>query len=348
MPSAILVPGVVRSSMLKRSRIAEMQRARLIVAATEMAFERGADGVTVSVIVGRAAISRRTFYDLFSSCEQCLLAACEDALQRAEQRMAAGGRADGAWRQRIRAGLAALLAFCDESPQAAHMLVVESLSCGPEAMRMRERALGRLAAAVEQGRGEIRRGGQPAALAGEALVGAALSIVHTRLLHGAQALRRGGSENGAGRLGRGRPDPPMGRLIELVNPLMSMIVMPYLGTAAARRELEQNPPAPGVQAPAVQAQRQDRMGVHGMRLTNRTILVLSAIAELGAEGRGSSNSQVAHAAGVADQGQISKLLARLRRLGLIDVESHNGRRQVNRWWLTPAGQALVGSLPAGS
>jgi AcrR family transcriptional regulator/DNA-binding MarR family transcriptional regulator len=343
MPPAQMTSAVkVRSP--ERSRVCELQRARLIAAATELAFERGAAGVTVSAIVGRAAISRRTFYDLFSSCEQCLLAAFQDALQRAEQRVAANGQAGGSWRQRVRAALAALLAFCEECPEAAHMLVVESLSCGPEAMRIREQALSRLVAAVEEGRREIRRGPEPAALADEALVGAAVGVVHTRLLRRAQDLRRRAGANGAGRRTGGRPDPPVGRLIELLGPLMSMIVMPYLGMAAARRELAQRPPRPGAYATIKRAQQQVSLGPRGMRLTNRTILVLSAIAELNADDQAPSNRQVASAAGAADQGQISKLLARLRRLGLIDSKTPRGRGQANQWRLTPAGQALVSSF----
>jgi DNA-binding IclR family transcriptional regulator len=72
-------------------------------------------------------------------------------------------------------------------------------------------------------------------------------------------------------------------------------------------------------------------------LTQRTVLVLQAIAEQS----GSSNSQVAQRAGIADPGQVSKLLARLQSHGLI----HNtGRGQTrgaaNQWRLTPAGQKL--------
>src|ERR1700735_1957117 len=57
-----------------------------------------------------------------------------------------------------------------------------------------------------------------------------------------------------------------------------------------------------------------------MRLTYRTVQVLCAIAALGGRGPGPSNRQVADAAGVADPGQISKLLARLEHLGLIENE----------------------------
>lgn len=338
--------SVRRASASGHARVSELQRARLIAAAAELAFERGAAGVTVSAIVGRAAISRRTFYELFLNAEQCLLAAFQDALRRAEHRVVASGDADGPWRQRVRVALAALLAFCDESPEAAHMLVVESLSCGSETMRIREQTLGRLAVAVERGRMEIRRGPEPAALTGEALVGAVVAVVHTRLFHRAQELRCRAGGNGGRRRATVRPEPPAGRLIELLSPLMSMIVMPYLGMAAARRELAQRPPSSGSHASAKRGGRA-LIAPLGMRLTNRTILVLCAIDELGADGRGPSNREVASAAGASDQGQISKLLARLRGLGLIDSETTPGHGKANQWRLTPAGRALVGSFVLG-
>jgi DNA-binding MarR family transcriptional regulator len=56
---------------------------------------------------------------------------------------------------------------------------------------------------------------------------------------------------------------------------------------------------------------------------------------------GASNRQVADASGVADQGQISKLLARLEHLGLIK----NGgvgpaRGEPNVWRLTAKGKQI--------
>ncbi len=78
-----------------------------------------------------------------------------------------------------------------------------------------------------------------------------------------------------------------------------------------------------------------------MRLTYRTLLVLSAIAEA----PGASNRQVADVAGVHDQGQISKLLSRLERLGLIEntgAGQPNG--EPNAWTLTTKGVQVEQAL----
>jgi AcrR family transcriptional regulator len=304
--------------------------------------------------VQRARISRRSFYELFSGCEECVEAALQEAAARARQRvLAAQQGVSGGWRARTRAGLEALLAFFDESPQTAHLLVVESLRAGPRAQRTREQALDELAAALEEARNERRVGPQAPAIAGEALVGAALALLHRRLLEDARRRRKADAalHGGRGRRAsaavehagsRAGAAPPVGRLVELTGPLMSMIVLPYLGAAAARGELAR--PAPASRRSQRAAGREGAIGPPGIRLTNRTILVLSAIGELGGGRPGPSNRQVALAAGVDDQGQASKLLARLRRQGLIESANGHGLGQANAWRLTDRGRSVVGTL----
>jgi DNA-binding MarR family transcriptional regulator len=74
-----------------------------------------------------------------------------------------------------------------------------------------------------------------------------------------------------------------------------------------------------------------------MRLTYRTVRVLLAIAER----PGASNRVVAQGSGVQDQGQISKLLARLEHLGLISNEGVGASRgEPNAWRLTARGREI--------
>jgi DNA-binding IclR family transcriptional regulator len=80
-----------------------------------------------------------------------------------------------------------------------------------------------------------------------------------------------------------------------------------------------------------------------MRLTYRTVRVLAAVATH----PGSSNRRIAHAAGIEDQGQISKLLVRLERLGLVDnTDTHNGKGTANAWMLTTAGHDIQDAIAA--
>ncbi len=78
----------------------------------------------------------------------------------------------------------------------------------------------------------------------------------------------------------------------------------------------------------------------GFRLTVRTHLVLTAISEHS----GASSREIADAAGVRDEGQISKLLARLQDRGLIHNNNHTARPAAGfpkSWRLTPQGEALL-------
>jgi hypothetical protein len=117
--------------------------------------------------------------------------------------------------------------------------------------------------------------------------------------------------------------------VELAGPLMSMIVLPYLGPAAARRELER-PWSESREMP-LRGMPRDPLRDLGMRLTYRTVRVLIAVAT----NPGASNRLLADSAGIGDQGQISKLLARLRGLGLVENLSGGPvRGEPNAWTLT--------------
>ncbi len=127
-------------------------------------------------------------------------------------------------------------------------------------------------------------------------------------------------------------------LLALTGPLMGMIVLPYLGPAAARRELARPVPESPV---GVHSAEGNPLGRLGMRLTYRTVRVLTAIAAH----PGSSNRIVADAAEVADQGQMSKLLARLHDIGLIENRGGGASRgEPNAWTLTDKGQQVQGAI----
>ena len=128
-------------------------------------------------------------------------------------------------------------------------------------------------------------------------------------------------------------------LLELLGPLMSMIVLPYLGAQAAERELHRPSPRPRrAQArPRQRARRVDPLDGLKMRLTYRTVRVLMVIAA----SPGASNREIAEYSGIADQGQISKLLNRLARLELV-VNTGEGQEKgaANAWHLTTRGEAV--------
>ncbi len=306
---------------LKRSQLAGVQRSRIVVATVEACAEHGAAGLSVAEIVGRAGMSRRTFYELFEDCEDCLLAALDHAIALATERVLATYDRRAPWRARMRSSLTALVRFLEEQPEMGRLLVVESLAAGPRALERRARAVARIVAAIDEGRQAARKGVQPPPLAAEGVAGGVLAVLHSRMV-----------------ADDGRPAPATPRMGELVNPLMGTIVLPYLGAAAACEELERPAPAPApVAPPPASLARLD------MRLTYRTIRVLQAIVEH----PGASNRQVGRTAGMEDPGQISKLLARLQRIGLIENTTLPlAKGAANAWALTARGAEVQRTIAA--
>ncbi len=330
-----------------REQVDEIQRTRVLGALCEVVAERGAGGATVAHIVARAGVSRRTFYELFADREECFLAAFDQAVERAAARVLPAWEGAGRWRERVRGALVALLGFFDEEPDLGALCVVHALGAGPRALERRAEVVRVLVAVVEEGRGEARRG-EVAPLTGEGVVGAVLAVLHTRLSERGAGMARGsesvsdGAPTRAGARTRGAAPARNGLpLTSLASPLMGMVVLPYLGSAAAARELAR--PAPKVRA-ARPGVREDPLRGLDMRLTYRTVRVLLAIAAR----PGASNRQVGDAAGIADQGQTSKLLQRLLHLGLIlnGGDGEVGRGGPNAWRLTLRGEQLQRTIHA--
>jgi AcrR family transcriptional regulator len=300
-------------------QVSEVQRARMLAATVAVVGELGYEKMSVARVTARAGVSRRTFYDLFIDREACFLAAFSETVEDVRGLVGEAAGCERDWRGRVRAGLAALLGFFGEEPLAGRLVVVDALKAGPGVLEYRAGLVAELIAVVEAGRAQVRGGRELAPLTGEGVVGAVLAVVHARL-----SARASGS------------------LMELLNPLMAMIVLPYMGVAAAERELERPLPATGGRVRSRPVG--DPLEGLAMRFTYRTLRVLAAIAAA----PGASNRMVAGAAGVADQGQISKLLARLEHLGLIrNTGVGHVKGEPNAWELTERGREVQRALSTG-
>jgi AcrR family transcriptional regulator len=304
-----------------RTQVSGVQRARLLIAAVEVVGDVGYQGMSVARVCARAGVSRRTFYDLFEDRESCFLEVFEEAAARFAMVAREAALGELTWRGRVRAGLSALLLLAGDEPVLGSLLVRDALSCGPVVLQARTRRLETLHGIIDQGRDEAKAGRELPPLTAEGTVGAVLAVLYMRMLD--------------------RDERP---LVELLNPLMSMIVLPYLGHGAAAKELTL--PVPSVFR-AHGKQQPPGLLLDGleMRVTYRTLRVLSAIAD----DPGGSNRGIAQAAGVHDQGQISKLLTRLENLGLIhNTGLGHSKGEPNAWSLTSKGQQIEQTISTWS
>lgn len=305
-------------------QVAEIQRSRLLAATIAVVDEIGYSDTTVTDITQRARVSRRTFYELFENREGCLAAMFEHTIDSIAAELAAAQLEGLAWRERVRNGLIAILSFLDREPALGRVCVVQSLRGERDVLERRTEVLARLAEIVDEGRAEGSRGGGIAPLTAEGLVGAAHSIVYARLL-------------------KAEHEP----LTALAGELMGMIVLPYLGAEAARRERARPAPTQPTSSPTAADESKtatlERNPLEGipMRVTYRTALVLRQISEQ----PGISNREVADQAGISDQGQMSKLLSRLERFGLVvNTGVGHARGERNAWALTPTGIQVAQSI----
>ncbi len=296
-----------------REGVGEIQRARMLAATTELAAELGASSVSVAAIVGRSGVSRRTFYQVFADVRECLLAALEESLEQARAYAREAYDPSDAWLVRTRLALHALLCFLEDQPSRARLLIVEAPVADQRVLERRAQVLDELIEAVDGGRARSGHNAVLTPLTAEGVVGSALAVVHARLV-------RDGARDGPS-------------LVELTNPLMGTIALPYLGAAAARKELERPLPK-RTRPPARPFEGANRLNGLPMRVTYRTMRALRVIAAQ----PGASNRRIGEAAGMSDQGQVSKLLQRLERLGLaVNTEAGQERGMANAWELTPAG-----------
>lgn len=303
------------SNGVGHGQVAELQRARILTAMVQEVSGRGAAHVSVAHVVGRSGVSRRTFYEIFHDREDCFLAAFDDALKHVAATVVPAYEQSGSWRSKMRAALTALLESLECDPATGRLLIVESLAAGPGALERRQNVLAQIIPIVEQARTESKTADSPLALTAEGIVGGVLSVLHARLTEKSQ-----------------------GSLLELAGPLMGMIVLPYFGPAAARKEIERPTPKRSTKRPVV---RSDPLQDLPMRFTYRTMRVLMSVAVH----PGSSNRAVGENAGIGDQGQASKLLARLHKLGLIENQGGDpARGEPNAWTLTTTGRDVHNSI----
>jgi AcrR family transcriptional regulator len=302
--------------------VTELQLSRMLSAVVETVEEVGYARATVSHVIGRARVSRKTFSDVFANREDCFLAAFEQAVFKATMLAREAYDSESSWQEGIRSALVRVLKLMDEEPRLARFVVVDSLAAGATVLRRRAQVLGELARIIDEGRPHGDVAGEPPRVTSELVVASVLGLLYGRLLEECE-------------------EP----LTDLLGPLMGAIVLPYLGAKTALRELSRPAPSSrGTTRTRRLARDRDPLAGFDLRLTYRTVRVLMVIAEC----PGGCNREIANGSGITDQGQISRLLARLAGLKLVENRGESkAKSRPNAWHLTPRGARLERAVRLG-
>jgi AcrR family transcriptional regulator len=305
-----------------RNHVTEIQRSRLLAAAAAAVRDVGYARLTVTQIVKRARVSRKTFYDAFADPEDCFCAVLHNAVDHASTRVREAYARELSWRDAIRSSLAELLTLMDQEPGLSRLCVVDALGAGKQVLEYRDGVIEQLTGAVERGRAGRSNARIPCDLTADAIVGGVFAVLHSRFVQ-----------------------KDASQLIDLLGPIMSVIVLPYLGPEIAESELRapRSVPRRPSRSRSPGLRERDPLAGLKLRLTRRTVSVLMMIAT----NPGASNRAVAQGSGIVDQGQISKLLTRLTCLGLVENRgAGQSRGLANAWHLTPRGAAVECSAHA--
>jgi AcrR family transcriptional regulator len=169
---------------LSREFIARHQRVRIISALAEETMVRGYRAVTVADIVRRAGIARNTFYDNFSSKEDCFLATQDQAVEEVLKRIVEATSEVEGWAARVAAGLRAFLGYVAEEPALARACMVEALAAGDAAQERFEQSMQSFLPLLRRGREDSPHGENLPETLEEAVAGGIFWVLYQRILPG--------------------------------------------------------------------------------------------------------------------------------------------------------------------
>jgi AcrR family transcriptional regulator len=176
---------------MPREQVAQIQRERMLRALAEAMAERGYVATSVADVITRAGISRETFYQQFSSKQDCFIAAYELGVDHILSSIRGAAGDHGSTLERFEQAITAYLDALAAEPAFARLFLVEVYAAGPAAVEQRaslQRRFAELMADRLGARGRTER------FACEVLVAGIGAMVTARLaagdLAGLTALRR--------------------------------------------------------------------------------------------------------------------------------------------------------------
>jgi AcrR family transcriptional regulator len=178
---AKLPPG---RHLVPRDFVAQNQRERMLLATAELVAERGYQKTTIELIAKTARVALSTFYEQFSSKEECFLAAFDETMEAVAEVFEELLDPEQSWAEQISHALEIALEMIVREPARARLVVVESQAAGGEALRRYQGMLERIAPKLREGREHNPRSVRLPDGLEVAIAGGLAWLVHQRLIAG--------------------------------------------------------------------------------------------------------------------------------------------------------------------
>lgn len=173
---------------LAREIVLASQRGRMLEAMAEVVAEKGYAATTVADVIGRAGVSRRTFYEHFRDKEACFLAAYDTGVELLLDTLRAVDVTQLDPQEAARARIRAYLETLAAEPAFARTFLIEVAAAGPAALERREAVHDRFAGLVreqfEAARAQVPQLGSPPEEVYLAAVGATDAVVSRLVARG--------------------------------------------------------------------------------------------------------------------------------------------------------------------
>lgn len=164
--------------------VAQNQRERMLLATAELAAERGYQKTTIELIAKTARVALSTFYEQFSSKEECFLAAFDETIASAAEVFEELLDPEQEWSEQISAAIEIFLEMVVKEPARARLCIVEAQAAGGAALARYQAMLEKVAPKLREGREHNPRSSRLPDGLEVAIVGGLAWLVHQRLIAG--------------------------------------------------------------------------------------------------------------------------------------------------------------------
>lgn len=185
--------------------VREHQRRRILLAALDVFAVHGFAAATVKDLIGKAHVSRATFYEIFADKEACMADLYDEIVAWLRAEATAAIAAASGWEAQVRTAVETTVGLLGQDRRLAAVCALEARTIrAPEVRARQERVVEELTVALRAGRAGSRRGEELPKILEPALIWGALYLAGRLAVEG------------------GAPDPST-----LGSELAELILLPY-------------------------------------------------------------------------------------------------------------------------